>query len=90
MYFELNNSELGSLRKIQKESRFQRRRYIKATVLIMLHGKLSPVDISTYLGIDDNTVYRYADAYRTVDLPTYLSDGFVPYQGKLSKEQESI
>lgn len=90
MHFELSETELASLRKIQKESGFQRRRYIKATVLIMLDGKVSPADISSFLGIDDNTVYRYADSYRTVDLPTYLSDGFVPYQGKLNQEQERV
>lgn len=88
MEFTLSESELKELREIQKKFGTHRRRYIKATVLIMLHRKVRVWEIGDFLGIDDNTVYRYAESYRKVGLPTYMEDHFHPYEGKLSEEQE--
>jgi len=88
MEFTLSETELKELRAIQKKFGTHRRRYIKATVLIMLHRKVRVWEIGDFLGIDDNTVYRYAESYRKVGMPTYMEDHYHPYEGKLSEEQE--
>jgi len=88
MEFLLADDELKELRRIQRKFTTHRSRYIKATVLIMLHRKFSVSEIQDLLGIDDNSVYRYAKAFRQVGLEEYLNDHFKPYSGKLSDAQE--
>ena len=88
MVFELSPEEMKELRRIQQKDRFHRRRFVKATVLIMLHRQLSIEDIEVSLGIDDNTVRRYVKGYRERGLKRYMQDGYIPYCGKLSEEQE--
>ena len=54
----------------------------------MLYKEVSVSDIQDFLGIDDNTIYRYVKAYQKVGLQSYLKDGYIPYSGKLAEEQE--
>ena len=68
MDIELTTSEYNELRKIQKKAGLHRRRYIKVTVLIMLYKEVSVSDIQDFLGIDDNTIYRYVKGYKKVGL----------------------
>lgn len=88
MDFQLSESELQELRRIQKKYSTHRQRYIKATVLIMLHRAYSVAAIEDCLGIDDNTVYRFSKSYKEVGMKKYMDDNFKPYSGKLSTEQE--
>lgn len=90
MEFLLSEDELKELRKIQKKFTTQRSRYIKATVLIMLHRQVSIPTIEDFLGIDDNSIYRYVKAYRQLGLEDYMKDNYKPYSGKLSEEQEKL
>lgn len=88
MEFELSQDEIKELRRIQQKDRFHRRRFVKATVLIMLHRQLSIEDIEVSLGIDDNTIRRYVKGYRERGLKRYMQDGYILYCGKLTEEQE--
>ena len=54
----------------------------------MLHYGLTIGQIEMSLGIDDNTIFRYAKAYKEKGLKRYMEDGYVPYSGKLSEEAE--
>jgi transposase len=86
---QLSQDELKELKRIQQKDRFHRRRFIKATVLLMLHRKLSLEDIQASLNIGDNTIRRYVKGYREKGLKRYMEDGYVPYCGKLTEEQEA-
>ncbi len=84
MNVQLTSKEVQELRRIQKKEKFQRRRFIKATVLLMLHKEFSIEDICDSLSLDDNTIYRYAEAFREKGLEGYLTDNYVGCQGKLT------
>ena len=88
MEFELSEAEYQELRKIQKKDRLHPRRYRKLTVLIMLHQGHSVSVIEAALGLDDNTIRRYVKGYQKRGLSNDLNDGYVPYSGKLSDDQE--
>lgn len=86
--YELDVDTISKLRRLQRSSK-DRRVYIKATAVLMLHMKFSARDIAESLGIDEATVYRYWHGFQTLGLPGYLDAGFVPYTGKLDSEQEA-
>ncbi|THH37625.1 IS630 family transposase [Neolewinella litorea] len=65
-----------------------KRRYRKVTVLIMRHQGHSAAVIEAALGLDDNTIYRYEQAYHQMGLERFLDDHYVAYAGRLSEEQE--
>jgi len=88
MIFSLDPEQYEELRALQKRVDLSRRRYRKVTVLIMLHKGYTVSTIEDILAIDDNTIYRYVRGYYKVDLATYLSDDYVPFSGRLTKEQE--
>ena len=44
--------------------------------------------IEAALGLDDNTIYRYEQAYRKLGLVRFLDDHYVAYAGRLCAEQE--
>lgn len=54
----------------------------------MLHRQLSIEYIEVSLGIDDNTIRRYVKGYRERSLKRYLQDGYIPYFGKLTEQQQ--
>lgn len=85
---QLSPEEIKELQRIQKKDRFHRRRFIKATVLLMLHQELPFEVIQMSLTLDDNTIRRYAKAFRERGLKRYMEDGYVPYSGKLTDDQE--
>lgn len=45
-------------------------------------------DIQMSLTLDDNTINRYVKAFQEKGLKRYMEDGYIPYSGKLSDEQE--
>lgn len=89
MNFELELADYKKLRELQRNTKLSRRRYRKVTVLVMLHQGHSIEVVESALGLDDNTIRRYVGGYEENGIETYLSDHFVPYSGKLSKEQEA-
>ena len=88
MTIALSPEEIKELQRIQKKDRFHRRRFIKATVLLMLYRGLSVEDIQLSLTLDDNTIRRYVRAFQEKGLEHYMQDGYLPYSGKLTDEQE--
>ena len=88
MDLQLSAADIKELQRIQKKDRFHRRRFIKATVLLMLHRGLSMEDIQMSLTLDDNTIRRYVKAFQEKGLKRYMEDGYLAYSGKLSDEQE--
>ncbi len=90
MNIQLTSKEVQELRRIQKKEKFQRRRFIKATVLLMLHKQFPIEDICDSLSLDDNTIYRYAEAFREKGLEGYLTDNYVGCQGKLTSQEERL
>lgn len=85
---QLTKEEIKELQRVQKKDRFHRRRFIKATVLLMLHQDLPMNVICMSLTLDENTIYRYAKAFRERGLKRYMEDGYVPYSGKLADGEE--
>jgi len=51
MSLDLSQAEIKELLRIQEKDRFHRRRFIKATVLQMLHRDLSSEDIQVSLSL---------------------------------------
>lgn len=85
---QLTIEEIRELQRIQKKDRFHRRRFVKATVLLMLHQGLPLEVVQMSLTLDDNTIRRYAKGFREKGLKRYMEDGYLPYSGKLTDEQE--
>lgn len=86
--FKLDIESYRRLRQMQKKANLHPRRYKKVTVLIMLHQKHSVSVIEAALGLDDNTIRRYVRGYEKRGLDNYLKDGYIPFSGRLSKEDE--
>lgn len=86
MRFELAEKERKLLREIQRNEKYKRD-YVKVTVLLMLDLGQSPQNIALFLGIDDATVYRHLENYRTNGLDKYLSNNYLGYWGKLDSFQ---
>lgn len=55
----------------------------------MLHRGLSSEDIQMSLTLGDNTIRRYVKGFQEKGLKRYMEDGYMPYTGKLTDEQES-
>lgn len=85
----LDDDMRSRLRRMQRTEK-DKRRYVKITVLLMLDLGFSVADTATALGVDDATVYRYTEQYRsTGNFGDYMQDKYVPYEGKLTAEQEA-
>ena len=88
MAFQLTQEEYKLLRVQQNVAGLTKRRYRKVTVLIMRHQGHSAAVIEAALGLDDNTIYRYEQAYHQLGLVRFLDDHYVAYAGRLSEAQE--
>jgi len=88
MEIKLSDIELTRLRKLQRANRGNKL-FIKITVILMLNGGFTGEDISYALGVNSNTVSTYKKKYlSSKNLENYLSDNYVHYSGKLTKEEE--
>ncbi len=54
----------------------------------MLHQELRLEVIQMSLTLDDNTIRRYVKGFQEKGLKRYMEDGFIPYSGKLTEEEE--
>ena len=86
MQVVLTDSERQQLRQLQKQRRDDEG-YVKVTVLLMLdHGRPAGI-IAQDLGLDDGTVYRYAEAFGRLGLARYLAHEQPGYWGLLTSAQ---
>ena len=58
--------------------------YIRITSILMLSEGYSVGQVSDLLGIDDNSVYRYARAFSQLSIEKFLSRNYGGYEGKLN------
>lgn len=87
MKLQLSTEDIKELRRIQQKDRFHRRRFVKATVLLMLNRGLSYEDVKDSLSLDESTISRYVKGYQKKGLKAYMEDGYIPYSGKLNAGQ---
>ncbi len=64
MNLTLTEAERAQLRVLQKQRRDEAG-YVKATVVLLLDKGCSVASVAEDLGLDEATVYRYAQAYQT-------------------------
>lgn len=82
----LTPSEKHQLQGLQRTLR-ERWAYVRVTSILMLSDGFSVHQISTILGIDDNSIYRYQKAYKQLDLVQFLTRDYQGYFGKLDSIQ---
>jgi transposase len=87
----LSTSERDQLREVQKANRRSNNLvYVRVTSILMLDIGLKPELISSCLGIDDGTIYRYLHGYKEDGMDEFCKEGYVGYSGKLTHEQQEI
>lgn len=86
MSLRLDSSEKITLQKLQKQVK-ERWQYVRITSILMLSDGFSVSEISSILGIDDNSIYRYQSAYLDLELDSFLSRDYQGYFGKLDSIQ---
>ena len=97
MNVELTDTERQYLRQLQKQRRDDEG-YVKVTVVLMLDAGRSAATVAQDLGLDEATVYRYAQAWQRLGLDKYLLHEVATYWGllcsaglaALSREVEQI
>lgn len=83
LYQNLTKDKITALRKVQKFERFQRRRFVKATILLRFHQGLSIKDIELSLGINESTIRYYLKGFLTKPFDDYLK--LIPFRNGHSK-----
>lgn len=86
MNLTLTESERKQLQVLQKQRRDEAG-YVKVTVLLLLDKGWAVATIAEALGLDDGTVYRYAQSYQTQGLEKYLAADQARYWGLLTSAQ---
>jgi len=86
MYLELSKQEEESLKQLQRSLK-ERWSYIRVTCILMLSRGYSASAVSELLGIDDNSVYRYAHGYRELGEEGFLIRNNEGSFGKLDFSQ---
>ena len=82
MNLALTEPERKQLRQLQKQRRDEQG-YVKVTVVLMLDAGWGAGQVAQALGLDDGTVYRYAQAWQRLGLETYLLHEAPGYWGLL-------
>lgn len=86
MTVPLTNSERRHLRALQKQRRDDEG-YVKVTVVLLLDAGWGAAAVAGALGLDDGTVYRYAEAFARLGLDKYLAHEQRGYWGLLTSAQ---
>lgn len=86
MEFTLSISEKKQLQSLQKTLK-ERWSYVRVTSILMLSDGFRVDQICSILGIDDNSVYRYKQAYLDLPLSEFLSRDYQSNFGKLDSTQ---
>jgi transposase len=82
----LTATERQQLRALQKQRRDDEG-YVKVTVVLLLDAGRSAATVAQDLGLDDSTVYRYAEAFARLGLEKYLAHEQRGYWGLLTSTQ---
>ncbi len=82
----LTETERTQLRQLQKQRR-DGEGYVKVTAVLMLNAGRSVATVAQDLGLDDGTVYRYAQAFTRLGLAKYLAHEQPGYWGLLTSAQ---
>lgn len=82
MKLALTDAERQHLRQLQKQRRDDEG-YVKVTVVLMLDAGWGAGQVAQALGLDDGTVYRYAQAWQRLGLEKYLLHEQPGYWGLL-------
>ncbi|MGA0560344.1 IS630 family transposase [Larkinella sp. VNQ87] len=64
-----------------------KRDYVKITTILMLDQGFDPNQVEEVLGIDNTTVYRYAQSFRSLAPKDYLGDAYQGWWGRLDSVQ---
>ena len=83
MPVSLTESERQELRQLQKQRRDEQG-YVKVTVVLMLDVGRAAATVAQDLGLDEGTVYRYAEAFARLGLEKYLAHEQRGYWGLLT------
>ncbi len=86
MNLSLTEAERSQLRALQKQRR-DAAGYVKVTVVLLLDKGWAVATIAEALGLDDGTVYRYAQLYQAQGLAKYLAADQARYWGLLTSAQ---
>ncbi len=86
MTLTLTEAERSQLRTLQKQRRDEAG-YVKVTVLLLLDKGWAVATIAEALGLDEGTVYRYAQFYQLHGLARYLAAEQARYWGLLTSAQ---
>lgn len=86
MQIHLSETDRTALRQLQKQRRDDAG-YVKVTVVLMLDAGRSPATVAQDLGLDEATVYRYAQAFAALGLAKYLDHERPGYWGLLTSAQ---
>ena len=86
MNVSLTEAERQQLRQLQKQRRDDEG-YVKVTVVLMLDAGRAAATVAQDLGLDDGTVYRYADAFARLGLEKYPAHEPRGYWGLLTSAQ---
>jgi transposase len=83
----LEISQLNLLRELQRNTS-DRITYQRLTTLIMIHRQMPVAEIADILGVDESTIYRHYNQYKSVpNFDNYLEKHYKPCTGKLNKVQ---
>lgn len=82
MKMALTETERAHLRQLQKQRRDDEG-YVKVTVVLMLDAGWGAGQVAQALGLDDGTVYRYAQTWQRLGLEKYLVQDAPGYWGLL-------
>jgi transposase len=82
----LTDSERQQLRQLQKHRR-EEAGYVKVTGVLMLDAGRAVATVAQDLGLDDGTVYGYAEAFARLGLAKYLTHEQRSYWGLLTSAQ---
>jgi transposase len=87
MELNLEKSQIELLRELQRNTS-DRLTYQRLTTLVMIQMKQSASFIAQVLGVDETTIYRHYNQYKSSpNFDTYLATHYKPYVGKLTEEQ---
>lgn len=93
MKVELTDTARAHLRQLQKQRRDDEG-YVKVTVVLMLDAGWGAGQVAQALGLEDGTVYRYAQAWQRLGLAKYLLHeapgywGLLPSAGRAALSRE--
>src|SRR4028119_2230027 len=88
MNVALTDAEREHLRQLQTQRRDDAG-YVKVTVVLMLDAGWGAGQVAQALGLDDGTVYRYAQAWQRLGLAKELVHEIPGYWGLLPVEQSA-